>query len=130
MERFEFRFEPSWKGYLRLLGITPLTSGVDVGDDHLLVRFGPWRVDTPLSNIGELHKTFDYKWWRAIGPHGSLADNGASFGTNGHGGLCIGFREPVPGLLPIRALKHPALTVTVADIDGLENALLEWSLRF
>lgn len=125
MRRFEFRFDPRWRGWLSLLGITPLTSSVDVDhdEDRLLVRFGPWRVDTGLDNIGELHRTDDYRWYRAIGPHLSLADRGLSFGTNLQHGLCVHFRRPVPGLDPLRLMRHPALTLTVADIDGLANAL-------
>jgi hypothetical protein len=43
--------------------------------------------------------------------------------TNGVRGLCITFREPVPGIEPTGTLRHPALTVTVADCHGLAAVL-------
>jgi len=39
--------------------------------------------------------------------------------------VCICFREPVTGLDPTGRLRHPGLTVTVADVDGLVAALAE-----
>jgi hypothetical protein len=51
----------------------------------------------------------------------SFVDDGLTFGTNTHAGLCIHFREKVPSVL--RRAGHSALTVTVADLDGLANAL-------
>ena len=38
-------------------------------------------------------------------------------GTNRVGGVCVHFREPVAS--PLRRKGHSALTVTVADLDGL-----------
>jgi hypothetical protein len=43
--------------------------------------------------------------------------------TNPRQGLCIRFREPVPGLAPTSRLRHPGLTVTVADCTGLAALL-------
>ena len=36
-------------------------------------------------------------------------------------GVCVHFRERVPS--PLRRQGHPALTVTVADVDGLAARL-------
>jgi hypothetical protein len=33
------------------------------------------------------------------------------------------FREPVPGIDPVGKVRHPGLTLTVADCDGLVDAL-------
>ena len=41
----------------------------------------------------------------------------------GERGLCIRFDRPVPGIEPLGLLRHPAVTVTVADCDGLAEAL-------
>jgi hypothetical protein len=50
-----------------------------------------------------------------------MADDGLSFGTNHNAGVCIHFTEKVPS--PLRRSGHSALTVTVADLEGLVNAL-------
>jgi hypothetical protein len=50
-----------------------------------------------------------------------MADDGLSFGTNHDAGVCIHFAEKVPS--PLRRSGHSALTVTVADLEGLANAL-------
>jgi hypothetical protein len=44
-----------------------------------------------------------------------------SFGTNHDGGVCIHFAEKVAS--PLRRSGHSALTVTVADLEGLTTAL-------
>jgi hypothetical protein len=44
--------------------------------------------------------------------------------TNGERGLCIIFREPIPGIEPTGILRHPAITLTVADCEGLAAALI------
>ncbi len=50
-----------------------------------------------------------------------MADDGLSFGTNHSAGVCIHFAQKVPSLL--RRSGHSALTVTVADLEGLTSAL-------
>lgn len=122
MARFGFRFEPV-AGPLRLLGISPSTSWVEVTDDELDVRFGPWSCRTPLSNVEDVRTTWDYSAIKAIGPRGSFADLGATFGTATRGGVCVCFREPVAALTPLRV--HPGLTVTVEDVEGLAALLRE-----
>ena len=51
----------------------------------------------------------------------SRVDDGLTFGTNHDGGVCIHFDEKVPS--PLRRSGHSALTVTVADLEGLTIAL-------
>jgi hypothetical protein len=50
-----------------------------------------------------------------------MVDDGLSFGTNHEAGVCIHFAEQVPSRLSRRG--HSALTVTVADLEGLTLAL-------
>lgn len=38
-------------------------------------------------------------------------------------GLCITLREPIRGIEPTGTLRHPAITVTVADCEGLATVL-------
>ncbi|AEB45860.1 MULTISPECIES: hypothetical protein [Micromonospora] len=121
--RFEFRFDPPWRPVLALLGVRPSTAWVDVDADEVTVRFGPWRLRTTRDNVTGVQESGPYRWWRAIGPHLSAADVGVTFGSSTARGLCIRFGRPVPALLPGRWLRHPAMTVTVADPDALAHAL-------
>lgn len=60
---------------------------------------------------------------KTAGPaHLSLADKGLTFATNGDHGVCPIMRQAVPGIDPFGLLRHPNLTVTVADCDGLVEA--------
>lgn len=113
---FPFRFDGVAMP-LRALGISPRTTGVDVTDTHLDVRFGPWSCRTPLTNVKDVQVTRDYAAIKAIGPRGSFADLGATFGTSTAGGVCVCFHEKVAALTP--AALHPGLTVTVEDLEGL-----------
>ena len=124
MTDFAFRFTPAYRRAAAPFGVRPETAVVTVDDDHLTARFGPWRLRTPLANVASTQRTGPYGMIKTAGPaHLSLADRGLTFATNGDAGLCIGFGTPVPGIDPFGWLRHPALTVTVEDLDGLERAL-------
>jgi hypothetical protein len=120
---FGFRFDPRYTRWLALLGIVPSRAFVGVGDGTLEARFGRWYCATPLDNVAGAELTGPYQWFKVIGPHLSFADRGLTFGTNSERGVCIRFREPVPGLEPTGRLRHPGLTVTVEDVEGLISAL-------
>jgi hypothetical protein len=112
------RLAPFWLPF----GLRPGRDGVTITDaGTLLATFGFLKLETPLANIDEAHVTRDYRWWTAAGARKSLVDNGLTFGTNRSAGVCIHFREPVPS--PVRRKGHPALTVTVTDLDGLVQRL-------
>ena len=121
--QFAFRFDPAFRPLLALLGVRPETAWVRVDADELLVRFGPWRLRTPRANVTGVEQGGPYRWWRAIGPHLSLADAGVTFGSSTAGGLCVRFAEPVPALLPGSWPRHPGATLTVVDPDDLGRAL-------
>ncbi|MEV4812426.1 hypothetical protein [Micromonospora avicenniae] len=122
--RFPFRFDPAFRPVLALVGIRPGTAWAEVDDDgRLLVRFGPWRLTTSRENVTGVERGGPYRWWRVIGAHLSLADAGATFGSSTSAGLCVRFRTPVPALAPGRWLRHSAVTITVADPDGLAGLL-------
>jgi len=121
-----FKFDRRLAGAAAAFGITPRRAHVDVGPDDFVVRFGWWSVHTALSNIEHVDVTGPYHWLKVIGPpHVSLADRGVTFATNTGRGVCIRFREPVTALLPGGLLRHPAITVTVDDVDGLAQAVRE-----
>ena len=123
VDRFSFEFSQPLSWPLAALGVTPWTAHVDVGDDELAVRFGPWSLVTPLPNVEGASITGPYLPFKVLGPHVSLADRGVTFGTSWHRGVCIRFRRPVPGALPVGLLTHPAATVTVADPERLVELL-------
>jgi hypothetical protein len=116
--RFDKRFMPMWLG----AGALPWRDGVTITDDQRFVAtFGLLKVDTPLENIDDAHVTGPYRWWTAIGPRLSFADDGLTFGTNHSAGLCIHFRNKISRIIGFR--DHSALTVTVADPVALEARL-------
>jgi len=121
---FPFRFAAIYRIPALLLGVTSGTAGVRVDDAVLRIRFGLWRLQTPLSNVVATVHTGPYALFKTMGPaHLSFADRGLTCATNSERGLCIRFARPVPGIEPLGLLRHPAVTVTVADCDGLAEAL-------
>jgi hypothetical protein len=124
-EHFDFNFAARYRAPLALLGVRPDTAWVQVNDAELRIRYGPWRLRTGRDNVVAAGTAGPYRWWRAIGPHLSLADSGVTFGTTTAGGVCIEFATPVPALAPGGRLRHRAVTVTVTDGAGLINRLRE-----
>jgi hypothetical protein len=122
---YAFRFDAKATVVLRLFGINAERSWVRLTDDTLEVRFGPWRVRTPLANVAGVQRSGPFTLWRAFGVRLSLADRGLTFGTSTEGGVCVRFHRPVSGLLPGRLPLHPGLTVTVTDPEALMTDLRE-----
>lgn len=122
--RFAFRFEPLLVPAAATFGVTPWTSWLELDPDELRVRFGPWFVRAPRATIVGAERTGPYRFLKVAGPaHLSLADRGLTLATNRQAGVCIRFSEPVRGILPHDAVRHPALTVTVDDPDELVQLL-------
>jgi len=120
---FAFRFDSRYRLAALAVGVTPSNSRVIVGDEFD-VLFGRWRLSTPLDNIKAVDVTGPYGFIKSAGPpHLSLADRGVTFATNGNSGLCVQFHEPVPGIEPTGRLRHPGVTVTVADVHALATRL-------
>lgn len=117
------RFTAIWG----LAGVRPGRHGVTVGESTLTATYGLLSLETPLDNVAGGHITEGYRWWTAIGPRLSFVDDGLTFGTNTRRGVCIHFDEPVHRVLGFR--DHSALTVTVADCEGLVDAIGEDSPR-
>ncbi len=115
---YDRRLAPLWAPFRAW----PATQGVTLTEDgRLVARYGPFRVDVPLSDVQEARVTGPYRWWTAVGPRLSMVDDGLTFGTNAHAGVCIHFQPPIHRVLGFR--DHSALTVTVADTEGLVTAL-------
>jgi hypothetical protein len=125
LETFSFRFVPVYRLAGLPFGITPSTTEVVVNDGRLKIRFGPWQLETDLTNIIGVEVTGPYGFLKTAGPaHLSLADKGITFATNGDRGVCIRFRNPVPAIDPFHVISHPGATVTVTDIQRLAERLV------
>jgi hypothetical protein len=117
--RYDPRLAPMWLPFRAFP-----TQGVTVTeDDRLVARYGPFRVDAPLSTVQDAHITGPYRWWTAVGPRLSMVDDGLTFGTNADAGVCIHFEPAIHRVLGLR--DHSALTVTVADTQGLVAAITQ-----
>ncbi|CAM3645945.1 SRPBCC family protein [Nocardioides zeicaulis] len=124
VQAFRFAFAPSYAAAGRPFGITPRTTAVEVGPHWLYVRYGPWRLATPRTNVASVEPSGGFSFVKTAGPpHLSLTDRGVSFTTNGDAALCVTFHEPVPAIDPTGAIVHPGATISVADPAGLANAL-------
>jgi len=118
--RYDPRLAPMWLPFRAFPG----TQGVTVTEDgRLVARYGPFRVDAPLSIVQDAHITGPYRWWTAVGARLSMADDGLTFGTNADTGVCIHFEPPIHRVVGLR--DHSALTVTVADTQGLIAAITQ-----
>ncbi len=124
MARFRFLFTPPYRVAAVPFGVTPRTAMVRVEDGEFEVRFGPWRLLTPLDNVVGSEPTGPYSFPKTAGPaHLSVADKGLTCATNGRRGLCIRFRDPVPCIDPFGRIRHPAVTVTIDRIEDLQRLL-------
>lgn len=120
--KFRYAIDTRYLPVLVPFLLRPKRDGVTVTDEGLLVAtFGLIKVATPLANITGAHITRNYRWWTAVGVRLSRADDGLTFGTNRDAGVCIHFAENVSSSL--RRSGHSALTVTVADLEGLTTTL-------
>jgi len=122
--RFPFRFDPTYRRVARPFGVTAERAWVELSKDEFEARYGPWRVRTPLSNIAGVRVTGPYAFLKTAGPARlAITDRGLTFASNGDSGVCITFRSPVTGIDRAGRIRHPELTVTVLDVDGLATAL-------
>ena len=116
--KVDMKFAPIWLPF----GVRPSKDGVTITAEGLFkATFGFLRLETARDNVTGAHVTRDYRWWTAIGARASFVDDGLTFGTNTNAGVCVHFQEKVKSAFSRRG--HSALTVTVADLDGLIQAL-------
>jgi len=126
ISRYPFAFTLAYRLAALAFGITPGRAVVLVDEDaHVFTaRFGWWQVRTALENVAATELSGPYRVLKTIGAaHVSLVDRGLTMASNPHRGLCIRFHEPVPGIAPTGLVRHPALTATVADCNGLAATL-------
>ena len=123
IEQFEFEFDPRFRPILAAIGVTPATAHVTLTPDRLVARFGPWTCATSVANVRELCRTGPYRWFKVIGPRGSFVDRGLTFGSTTKAGVCVLFRDAVPGLTPVDWLRHAGVTLTLAEPERFVASL-------
>ena len=117
-EHFGYDIDRRYLPVLLPFLVRPSKDGVTLTDEGTFIAtFGLLKIVTPLSNVLGAHLTQNYRWWTAVGARLSRADDGLTFGTNSRAGVCIHFEQKVASRL--RRSGHSALTVTVADLQGL-----------
>jgi hypothetical protein len=124
LTRFQFRFDRTYRRLAWMFGVTPERAWVELREEEFEARYGPWRVRTPASNIAAAGVTGPYAFLKTVGPARlGITDRSLTFASNGDRGVCISFHSPVAGIEPFGRIRHPELTVTVLDVDGLVEAL-------
>jgi hypothetical protein len=120
-QHFAYAIDNRYLPVLLAFGLRRAKDGVTLSDEGSFeATFGIFKLATPLANITGAHVTRNYRWWTAVGVRLSRADDGLTFGTNHDAGVCVHFAEKVPSRA--RRSGHSALTVTVADLEGLARA--------
>jgi hypothetical protein len=123
-QQFTFDFADRYRLPARLFGVTEHSASVVVAAGELICRFGLWSVRTSLLNVSDVSVTGPYSWLKTAGPvRLSLSDRGITMATNGIRGVLVRFHHPVAGIDPLGLIRHPNLTVTVADCTGLASVL-------
>jgi hypothetical protein len=124
MAEHRFAFHPRYRLAALPFGVTQRTTSVVVEDGELRIRFGPWRLTTPVSNVKSTQVSDGYSFIKTAGPaHLSFTDRGVTFATSPGPGLCISFHEPVPAIDWVGVIKHPGATVTVEHPTALRKDL-------
>ena len=117
---FPYERDGRWKILLAPLGIDD-DDGVTVTDDTVRATFGFWSVETPRANVAGTKVTGPHRWYTAVGLRLSFSDDGLTFGTNHHRGLCIEFHDKIRRVIGLH--DHSSLWVSVADPEGLADEL-------
>lgn len=128
--RHEFAIARAYRVPALLAGVTGRTAWVALSLSGLEVRFGPWRLRTPLDNVAGVTRTGGFSFVKTAGPpHLSFTDKGVTFATNGDDAACVTFHEPVRVLDPTGRLRHPGATLTVRDPERFIAELDELRTR-
>ena len=116
--RFPIRIGPRSRAVVRLFGATPETAYAELGDD-LEIRFGRFRIRTPIANVARYRIEGPFPWITAIGVRMSVRHRDVSFCGSNHGAVRMDLVERVRWG-PVRV---PAVWAGADDLDGLAAAL-------
>jgi hypothetical protein len=118
VQRFPIRVEPRYQLLLRIFGVTPANSYVDLGE-RLEAHFGWSHVSTPVANCTSWSIEGPWLALTALGVRMSFGRGDLTFGGSPRGGVRVNFRERVP----YWRFRLTALYVTVEDLEGFAAAL-------
>jgi hypothetical protein len=122
--RFPFAFAAAYRAPAGVFGTVPHNCWVELREHEMVARFGLWGLRTTYANIVAVEITGPYAFWKTAGPARlGVTDRGLTFATNRERGVLITFVRPVRSSGPTFLLRHPELTVTVADVEGLAREL-------
>ena len=125
MQNFPYDIDKRWTPLFAVLGVKE-SDGVVLTDDGIFrATYGRATVETPIANIDSTLVTGGHRWFKAVGLRLSFSDDGVTFGTNPRRGLCVQFVERIPRVVGPR--DHSALWVSVADPEGLSDAIAQWT---
>lgn len=118
-DRFPIRIGRRSRRFIRLFfTATPETAYAELADD-LVIRFGRFRLETPVSNLASWRIEGPWRWITAIGVRRSVRHADVSFAGSPHGGVRIDFRDPVRW----GPLTVPAVYVGADDLEAFAAAL-------
>jgi hypothetical protein len=116
--RFPIRIGRRSRALVGLFGATPATAYAEIGDE-LEIRFGRFRVRTPVANVDRYRIEGPFTWIKAIGVRRSLRGGDVSFCGSAHGAVRMDLKERVP----FGPFKVPAVWAGADDLDGLAAEL-------
>lgn len=117
--RFPIRIGRRSRPVVRLFGASPETAWAEL-DGDLEIRFGRFRIRTPVSNLARWRIEGPFVWIKAIGVRMSLRGGDVSFAGSAHGGVRIDLVERVRW----GPFRVPAVWIGADDLDGLAAELL------
>jgi hypothetical protein len=116
--RFPIRIGRRSRPLLLLFGVRRHNAYVDLGRD-VDVRFGFFRVTTPVSNLAGWRIEGPWAWITAIGVRNGIRHGDVAFDGTHTGGVRMDLREPIR----FGPLRRTAIYVTVEDLEGFAEAL-------
>lgn len=120
LRRFAIRYERWSRPLMRLLGMGPTASRLDLTDDELTIRMGwAFRISCPRSSIVAVERDHGRVWgWGVHGWRRSWLVNGSS-----HGLVRIRIDPACRGRVLLLSWNVDTVRVSVEDPDELVAAL-------
>ena len=116
--RFPIRIGRRSRPLLLLFGVRGGNAYVDLGRD-VHVRFGFFRLTTPVANVARWRIEGPWSWITAIGVRNGIRHGDVAFDGTHTGGVRMDVSEPVR----FGPLRRTAIYVTVEDLEGFAAAL-------
>ena len=120
IEQFEFAFDSQFRPFLALIGVTSGTAHVTLTAERSWRASGRGRAK-PDRQCARRVPHGPYHWYKAIG-RGSFVDRGHLWHNDSRWCLRVVAR-PVPGLTPVGPLRHPGITLTLAEPERFVASL-------